>query len=477
MRKIFIYILLNLAFFTAFSSKVEIKTTENGFQLLKDGKPYYINGAGGTVELEKLKNYGGNSIRTWGTSAETDAILAEAHKYGITVTFGIWMGQERQGFDYANEGAVKAQVEEFRRVVKKYKDHPAILMWGVGNEMDLDYTNFDVWKYLEELVKMIHEEDPNHPTMAVTAGLDVAEIKLINKHTPSLDILGVNTYGDISYLPEAIKVYGWNKPYVVAEWGPYGWWEVEKTEWGASIEQNSTEKAETYETSMKAITSDSLNCLGSYVFLWGQKQEYTNTWYGLFNENKNISKTIDFVKEFDNSSLLLIGEFVTQSHKDEIIKNIEFISILLAQNKKLLMLKFQTLDSSFIDDILEITYFLNHTTSQSQQKKYLESMFKMSDYHCLGVFLDNELIGVSSVWITVRLYSGKQAEIDNFIIHPEHQGHSSGKQFLDFLEDWAKKENCESLELNTYSQNRRSHTFYHRQGYEIFGFHFIKRFD
>ncbi|MGB0999412.1 MAG: GNAT family N-acetyltransferase [Flavobacteriales bacterium] len=141
------------------------------------------------------------------------------------------------------------------------------------------------------------------------------------------------------------------------------------------------------------------------------------------------------------------------------------------------MLKFQTLDSSFIDDILEITPFLNHTTSQDQQKEYLESMFKMSDYHCFGVFFDDELIGVSSVWITLRLYSGKQAEIDNFIIHPEHQGRSFGKQFLDFLEDWAKKEHCESLELNTYSQNRRSHTFYHRQGYEIFGFHFIKRFD
>ncbi|MGB1039283.1 MAG: glycoside hydrolase family 2 TIM barrel-domain containing protein [Flavobacteriales bacterium] len=211
MKKIVTYIILNLVFLGAFASKVEVKTTENGFQLLKDGKPYYIKGAGGTVELEKLKSYGGNSIRTWGISPETDAILEEAHKNGITVTFGIWMGQERQGFDYSNEGAIKAQVEEFRRVVRKYKNHPAILLWGVGNEMDLDYTNFDVWKYLEELVKMIHEEDPNHPTMAVTAGLDVAEVKLINKHTPSLDILGVNTYGDISYLPEAIKVYGWKK--------------------------------------------------------------------------------------------------------------------------------------------------------------------------------------------------------------------------------------------------------------------------
>lgn len=293
MKKIFLYILLSCICFSSFASKVEVITKENGFQLLKDGKPYYIKGAGGTVELEKLKSYGGNSIRTWGISNETDKILEEAHKNGLTVTFGIWMGQERQGFDYSNQDAVKAQLEEFRRVVRKYKNHPAILLWGVGNEMDLDYTNFDVWKYLEEICKMIHEEYPNHPTMAVTAGLDVAEIKLINKHTPSLDILGVNTYGDISYLPKAIKVYGWDKPYIVAEWGPYGWWEVEKTEWGASIEQNSTEKAKTYSKSMNAILSDKNNCLGSYVFLWGQKQEHTSTWFGLFTEQGDETSVMD----------------------------------------------------------------------------------------------------------------------------------------------------------------------------------------
>jgi len=290
------HLLITLSFFLfsfGFSSKVEVKQLEAGFQLLKDGKPYFIKGAGGTVELEKLKNYGGNSIRTWGIDANTDKILDEAHKYGLTVTFGIWMGQERQGFDYSNEGAVKAQLEQFRQVVRKYKNHPAILLWGVGNEMDLDYTNFDVWKYLEELVQMIHEEDPNHPTMAVTAGLDVAEIKLINKYTPSLDILGVNTYGDISYLPKAIKVYGWNKPYIVAEWGPFGWWEVAKTEWGASIEQTSSEKARTYEVSMNAINSDKANCLGSYVFLWGQKQEHTSTWFGLFTEEGDETEVMD----------------------------------------------------------------------------------------------------------------------------------------------------------------------------------------
>ena len=275
------------------ASKVEIVSNSIGFQLLKDGVPYYIKGAGGTVELQKLKDYGGNSIRTWGVDENTDELLDVAHKNGLTVCFGIWMGQERQGFDYSNEAAVKGQLEYFRQIIRKYKNHPAVLLWGVGNEMDLDYSNFDVWKHLESICQMVHEEDPDHPTMAVTAGLDVAEIKLINKYTPSLDILGINTYGDISYVPEAVKVYGWEKPYIVAEWGPYGWWEVDKTSWGASIEQTSSEKAQTYQSSFDAILSDKSNCLGSYVFLWGQKQEHTSTWFGLFTETGEETAVMD----------------------------------------------------------------------------------------------------------------------------------------------------------------------------------------
>jgi hypothetical protein len=286
-----------MAFQVAYASKVEVISRPDGFVLHKDGEPYFIKGAGGTVELEKLKEYGGNSIRTWGITPDTDQILDEAHRLGLTVTFGIWMGQERQGFDYANQAAVDAQLEYFRQTVRKYKDHPAILLWGVGNEMDLDYTNFDVWKHLEKICQMVHEEDPNHPTIAVTAGLDVAEVKLINKHCPSLDILGLNTYGDIGYLPQALRETGWKKPYVVTEWGPYGWWEVEKTEWGAALEETSTQKAKTYRKSMDAILSDKSNCLGSYVFLWGQKQEHTTTWFGLFTEAGDETGAMDVLIE------------------------------------------------------------------------------------------------------------------------------------------------------------------------------------
>lgn len=295
MNKKITLILLLILPILLFASKVEVVENENGFQLLKDGKPYYINGAGGTTKLDRLKEYGGNSIRTWGVGPETDQVLEDALKFDLTVCFGIWIGQERQGFDYSNEQALKAQLEMVRQTVRKYKDHPSILIWGVGNEMDLDYTNFDVWKHMEDVCRIVKEEDPNHPTMLVTAGLDVAEIKLINKYTPSLDILGINTYGNISYIPEAMKMYDWKKPYVIAEWGPYGWWEVAKTKWGAAIEETSSQKAKTYQASFDAILSSKKQCLGSYVFLWGQKQETTSTWFGMFTEEGDESEVMDIM--------------------------------------------------------------------------------------------------------------------------------------------------------------------------------------
>ncbi len=279
----------------ALSSIVKIHNTPQGYKLTRNGAPFYIKGAGGTTNLKKIKEYGGNSIRTWGVNDQTDKILEEAKELDIAVCFGIWIGQERQGFDYSNKNALSAQLEMVRETVKKYKNHPSILIWGIGNEMDLDYTNFDVWKHMEDICEIVKKEDPNHPTMIVTAGLDVAEIKLLQKNTPSLDILGINTYGDISYVKNDIDLYGWNKPYIVAEWGPYGWWEVDKTSWGAAIEETSSQKALTYEASMKNIISDSTQCLGSYVFLWGQKQETTSTWFSIFTESGNETEVMDVI--------------------------------------------------------------------------------------------------------------------------------------------------------------------------------------
>ena len=101
-----------------------------------------------------------------------------------------------------NKQKIEKQLNDFRNIVLKYKDHPALLLWGVGNEVDLLYSNTKVWNAINDIAKMIHEVDPNHPTSTVTAGLDSNEVVLIKANAPHIDIYGVNTYGDIGNVKE-----------------------------------------------------------------------------------------------------------------------------------------------------------------------------------------------------------------------------------------------------------------------------------
>lgn len=127
-----------------------------------------------------------------------------------------------------------------------------------------------------------------------------------------------------------------------------------------------------------------------------------------------------------------------------------------------------------LSEILNLTKQLNPTISIATLEHRQIRMFEFNNYKCFGLFEDDTLIGVASGWVTVRLYSDKQLEIDNFIIDNSVQSKGFGKLFLSEIESWAKSHNCKTVELNTYVQNSRSHKFYFNQGYSVLGFHFQK---
>lgn len=278
--------------------KVKLQKTGKQFQLLVNNEPFYIKGAGlefGTIA--SVPKHKGNSFRTWRTDNGQQTgkeVLDEAQKNGLMVTMGIEVARERHGFDYNDEVAVKEQFNRIKEEVLELKDHPALLIWAIGNELNLRATNPKVWNAVNDISKMIHEVDPNHLTTTTLAGISQKEIDLIKERCTDLDLLSVQLYGKIVELPQQIKEFGWEGAYMVTEWGATGHWEVPKTAWKAPIEENSTTKAANYlKRYQQGILADSLQCVGSYVFLWGQKQERTPTWYGVFLEDGTATESVD----------------------------------------------------------------------------------------------------------------------------------------------------------------------------------------
>jgi hypothetical protein len=154
--------------------------------------------------------------------------------------------------------------------------------------------NARIWRHINDLARMVKEEDPHHPTMTVVAEIGGAKLQMFNAICPDVDILGINTYGGLASLARRLKEANFTRPYVITEFGPLGPWEVRKTAWDAPIEPTSTQKAAFYlENYQKAIAGEREQCLGSYVFLWGHKQEATPTWFGMLLPNGDRLQTVE----------------------------------------------------------------------------------------------------------------------------------------------------------------------------------------
>ena len=279
--------------------RVEVVKADSGWQLQRDGKPFFIKGAGGMASLALLKETGGNSIRTWSTD-NLQAVLDEAQRLGITVCVGIWFPHENgaEKSSYRNPEMVKEQLEQVRACVMRFKDHPAVLGWGLGNEMEGETGDkVEIWNAIEAAAKWTKQFDPNHPTMTVIAEIGGQKIPSLHKYCPDIDIVGINCYGGGSSVAERYAKLNGTKPYVITEFGPVGQWEIAKTSWGAPYEQSSTDKAAFYRKTYIGSIAQNPLCLGSYAFLWGQKQETTATWFGMFLKSGEKLGAVDTMSE------------------------------------------------------------------------------------------------------------------------------------------------------------------------------------
>ena len=282
---------------TAPSAPTAIRFNGQSYELYWHGKPYYIKGAGGVSHLAQLKACGGNSVRVW-DDIDAGRILDEAQQLGLTVMLGLWVEREMEGFDYDNQPAMERQYQRIQKTVLKYRHHPALLMWCVGNEWAQEADNFKVYDEVNRLSQLVHSLDNNHPVSTAISSDSERAVRLVSQRCPDIDILSVNSYALTAQLAQFLDKGGWKKPYLISEYGAPGYWETTLAPWGAPDEPNSEQKAKAVRDFYHAyIGSYPANCLGAYLFYWGTKQEETHTWFSVFDEEGRESPLVGVMQE------------------------------------------------------------------------------------------------------------------------------------------------------------------------------------
>jgi beta-galactosidase/beta-glucuronidase len=140
-----------------------------------------------TEDLALMVEAGVNTIRVY-SQIEDRAVLDEIHAAGIKVIMGFGYYDENGSFDIRSGS--------FIDYVNTYKDHPAILMWELGNEYNYhpEWFKGDIktwYAALNKAAEMIHQNDTSHPVSTAHGELPDA---LALSSCPNVDVWGMNVY-------------------------------------------------------------------------------------------------------------------------------------------------------------------------------------------------------------------------------------------------------------------------------------------
>ncbi len=278
-------------------AQTTIQKTENNWQLLVDGKPFDVKGVtfGYDKDIENYDTYfkelnflGINAIRTWATGANMPQLLEAAQKHNIKVMVGIWMRHGRPGmedddsFNYLkDEKGMEDMYNNAIHVVQQYKDHPAVLTWGIANEVYLNMATDEekevYSKLLERICSKIKSIDPNHPITSVEAwtfGMDWWQ-----KYVPSIDIYGLNCYGaGADILASELEKRNIDKPYIITEFGVTGEWDITTEKHGVKQEPTDQQKYDAIAKGYPDWIANKPSNLGVFVFHYGDGNHYGSPW-------------------------------------------------------------------------------------------------------------------------------------------------------------------------------------------------------
>ncbi|WP_406684698.1 hypothetical protein N1F78_02930 [Seonamhaeicola sp. MEBiC1930] len=255
-------------------------------QILVNNTPYSIKGicyhpvAKGSMkrsfetleqDLNLMLEAGINTIRVY-APIDNKTVLDNIHKFKIKVIIG---------FGYNQDGYFDIKSGSYVNYINKYKSHPAILMWELGNEYNYhpewfggDLKNW--YKAMNDAAAVIHQIDPSHPT--TTAHGDLPNNQALTL-SPNIDVWGINIYrwdnpGTIYNQWKKAS----HKPMYFSEAGGDSYMTIEKDGFSQGI--NEEAQASANNNILKSVFNNTDVCSGVTMF------SFTDGWWKAGNPDQ-----------------------------------------------------------------------------------------------------------------------------------------------------------------------------------------------
>ena len=272
-------------------------------QRFKRFETFQIKGVCNDNDLDRLATLGVNTVRGY-TIAEPAVMrkkLDHAQSLGIKMILSEWMPNQGENkgkkgniwsFDYQANG--DKMVEDFMKKVKAIGNHPAILMWGLGNEVHCEEPYLRV---VNRLSLAIHKQFPLQITSLTMVNAKPEAIEAVRKFAPDLDVLGIQSYSR-GAVRGAIKKTEelWGRPFYMSEFNTNGPWNFANTTWGVPVDEPVTKKVSDLKDCYAAIDASPL-CLGSTLFAWGHYMVFRPTYFStLLDPNPSGTPDTDSTK-------------------------------------------------------------------------------------------------------------------------------------------------------------------------------------
>lgn len=364
-----------------------ISHEEGKYQLHVNNEPFFVKGAAGTSHFKELADAGANTIRTWDTT-NIGVLLDSANFYGLKVMVGLPVVESYYPEFYSDNIKIDKQYSGIKSIVRKYKNHPALLLWICGNELDFPYrfSYNSFYSAFNNIIDMIHLEDENHPVTTSLVNFSRRVIINLLIKSPQLDFISINTFGGkLGELRKDLNTFEWfwDGPLLLTEWGHHGYWEMPQTSWNAPLENSSRKKAELYKKIYyRDIPFETGRMLGTCAFYWGQKQETTETWFSTFVSSGAPTESVLALNNIWTESTDTGNNYFPQLDKVE-IEN----SVLVAQDTIIAR-------THFLDTCIECTAHWYLSYEDWYYSKYLiqESARVESGYSVLSQTADSAII-------------------------------------------------------------------------------------